>query len=98
MLRIEAISDRFGSPTDPVLRIERVTVDPQGQENVSGVANLDDTDPAANNDPARLFQPVSGDNGVRSRSRSRASRSPNAIPSIAARIRSAWVCPRSSPM
>jgi hypothetical protein len=60
-LQIEVVSDRLGASADPVLYIERVTANAQGQQQVSQVAKLDDTDPPANNDPAFPLQSSSGD-------------------------------------
>jgi hypothetical protein len=61
VLWIEVICHRVGVRCDPVIRVEKVTVDAQGQERVSQVTGLDDTDPPANNDPSQLLRARSDD-------------------------------------
>jgi hypothetical protein len=61
ILWIEVICHRMGVRCDPVIHIEKVTVDTQGQEQVSRVTGVDDTDPPANNDPSQLLRARSDD-------------------------------------
>jgi hypothetical protein len=60
-LGIEVICHRLGVRCDPVIYIEKVTVDAQGQQQLSRVTGLDDTDPPVSNDPSELLRARSDD-------------------------------------
>ncbi len=55
VLWIEVLSHRLGLPTDPVLTIEQVTKNDQGEVMVNNIATNDDFDPPQRNNTPQMF-------------------------------------------